>query len=609
MKILPLFLLSFLLSTVVIPAQSGPLPPDFAGWTESDKDAQRMAGKQMLERLFSAIESGQKEIQITKDHYRFAENSGGRYPAHIIFPKGMSNITVDFQGSTLWFETDASGIVLPGAENCTLRNVMLDWDPLPFVQGVVVAMQPEAGTFDVRLDSGYENPSNALQEQTWRGRGIVFDPKTRELKEGQLGCEVTFSWAKRNSDGSYRLKFHGFYDAPLTLSGIEIGDPYVMLKRIQRAVRLEGTIHCTLEDITLYAAPFIGFVHTGGAAPTFRRCAILRRPGTNRLMAGNADGINCDNLEKGPLIEDCRMETLGDDFVNIHAHLGRVIWQEEDGSIITTRLNRRATVSEPVEVEFLERSTMKSLGKRMVTWEPLDWKVEESRCLADLRHKWNSGEAAGLADGKMMPSSRLKLDTPLTINGDIVVICESFSGSGAVIRGNDFKGSLARGLRLHSPHVLIENNTISTTLGQGISLTSQAAFWGEGPYVYDATVRNNTLDRNGIGGESPKPALDVQASTEYTKIRLPRDIRILQNTFSRLPGSAIVLRGVDDVVITENRINGFALLTPKPGNEQDGEFGAAIVLDSVHGLQFDNNTISGGGPSALADPVVRIDVR
>ncbi len=609
MKILPLFLLSFLLSTVVIPAKSGPLPPDFAGWTESDKDAQRMAGKQMLARLFSAIESGQKEIQITKDHYRFAENSGGRYPAHIIFPKGMSNITVDFQGSTLWFETDASGIVLPGAENCTLRNVMLDWDPLPFVQGVVIAMQPEAGTFDVRLDSGYENPSNALQEQTWRGRGIVFDPKTRELKEGQRGCEVTFSWAKRNPDGSYRLTFHGFYGLPLDQSGIKVGDPYVMLKRIQRAVRLEGTRHCTLEDFTLYASPFIGFVHTGGTSPTFRRCDILRRPDTNRLMAGNADGINCDNLEKGPLIENCRMETLGDDFVNIHGHLGRVIWQEEDGEIITTRLNRRASVTEPVEVEFLDRSTMKSLGKRKVTWEALDWKVEASRCLADLRHKWHSGDAAGLQEGKTISASRLKLDSPLTLDGDIVILCEAFSGSGAIIRGSHFKGSLARGLRLHSPHVLVENNTISITLGQGISLTSQAAFWGEGPYVYDAIVHNNTLEQNGLGGGAPKAALDVQASENYTKIRLPRQIRIEGNSFRQLPGAAIVLRGVDDAVVSGNRIDGFALRIWEPGDKSNTEPGAAIVLDSVHGILFENNQISGGGPNAAADPVVQIDVR
>lgn len=523
----------------------------------------------------------------------------------------MKDVTIDFSGSTLWFETDASGIVLQGASHCTLKNVFLDWDPLPFVQGTVVAMQTEAGTFDVRLDPGYEHPSATLRKETWRGRGIAFDPETRELKAGQRGCEVTFSWAKKNPDGSYRLAFHGFYGATLGESGISVGDPYAMLIRIQRAVRLEGTVGCILEDITLYSAPFIGFIQSSGSSPTFRRCAILRRPGTNRLMAGNADGINCDNLEKGPVIEDCRMETIGDDFVNIHGHLGRVIWQEEDGSVITTRLNRRSSVTRPVEVEFLERKTMKSLGKRMATWEPIDWKVDASRCLSDLQHRWNSGDAAALQDGKSIVASKLKLNTPLALTGDVVVICESFSGSGAIIRGNHFKGSLARGLRLHSPGVLIQNNTISTTLHQGISLTSQAAYWGEGPYVYDATIENNTLERVGIGGEKngPAPALDVQATPLYREVRLPRGIRIHKNTFSGLSGAAIVLRGVDSVVITDNDINGFALQKNKPENKNIVEFGAAIVLDSIHGLEFEKNRISGGGPEAFADPVVRIDIQ
>jgi len=604
--ILPLFCLMGLCSPTSA-SPSGPLPQEFASWTEMEKSAQRVAGQQMLQQIRTAIETGEKNILIPNAHYRFAENSGGKYPAHIIFPKDMDGVTVDFQGSTLWFETHASGMVLPGSINCTIRNVFLDWDPLPFMQGTVVAMQPDADTFDVKIDPGYEHPVSQLKEESWRGRGVVFDPETRELKEGQRGCEVTFSWAKRNADGSYRLKFHGFHGIPFSQSGIQVGDPYVMLKRMQRAVRMEGTRNCTLDGVTLYAAPFIGFVHSAGSAPTFRNCGILRRPDTNRLMAGNADGINCDNLEKGPLIEGCRMETIGDDFVNIHGHLGRVIWQEEDGAIITTRLNRRSSVSEPVEVEFLERTTMRSLGKRKATWEALDWKVDASRSLADIKHRWHSGDAAGLQSGKTVPASRLKLDEPLKIDGDIVVICESFSGSGAVIRGNHFKGSLARGLRLHSPHVVIENNTISTTLGQGISLTSQAAFWGEGPYVYDAVVRNNTLERIGLGGSEPVAALQVQATDKYQDIRLPRNIRIENNSFAQIPGAAIILRGVDDVVVQDNTINGFALRQPTPGAPANDAAGAAIVLDSIRGLALKNNTITGGGPGALKEPILQIN--
>jgi hypothetical protein len=195
------------------------------------------------------------------------------------------------------------------------------------------------------------------------------------------------------------------------------------------------------------------------------------------------------------------------------------------------------------------------------------------------------------------------------MEGDIVVICEAFSGSGAVIRGNHFKGSTARGLRLHSPHLLVENNSISITLGQGISLTSQAAYWGEGPYVHHAVIRNNTLEQTGIGKGIPQPALDVQASKNYAEVRLPREIRIEGNSFRQLPGAAIVLRGVDDAVVSGNRIDGFALQTPATGDTSKTNAGAAIILDSVHGLVLENNQITGGGPASAPDPILKIDVR
>lgn len=597
------------------PAISGPLPADIAAWTDVIKDQQRDAGKKLLAQITADVVAGKKDIRIPTAHYRFADKIGERYPTHILLPKNMEGVTLDFQGSTLWFETEASGIVMPGARDTTLRNVFLDWDPLPFIQGTIVAIQPDAGTFDVKLDPGYERAVAPLMRETWRGRGIAFERDTRELKPGQIGCEVTFSWNARQPDGSYRLKFHGFHNVPIADAGIAVGDPYVMLRRMQRGVRMEGTVNCTLEDVTLYAAPFVAFVHSAGGAPTFRRCNILRRPGTDRLIAGNADGINCDNMIKGPLIENCRMETLGDDFVNVHGHLARVIWQETPDELVVTVPNRRGNMDTPRTVEFLERATMRSLGKRVATWKAVSWKLERDRCLADLSHKWHSGAASALSTasiGKTLPASRLKLDRPIEITGDVIMLCEELSSPGTIIRGNDFKGSLARGLRLQSPHVLVENNRLSITQGNAISLFGHASYWGEGPYVYDAIIRNNVIDdtaRGGSGGH--RASIFVREGKDYATTRLPRDIRIEQNTIMRSGGSAIVVRGVDNLAITDNTITGygqFPLSPPIKGQEQPTGIGAAIVVDSIKGLKLENNKISGGSIGASGDPIVKIDI-
>jgi hypothetical protein len=602
-------------------AAAGPLPPEMAAWDGAVKEQQREAGQKLLAQIAASVAAGEKDIRIPTAHYRFAEATGGpggKYPTHIFLPKAMDGVTLDFQGSTLWFETEASGIVLAGAKNTTLRNVFLDWDPLPYLQGVVTAIDEKTGAFDVRLDPGYERAVPGLMKDTWRGRGIVFDRETRELKAGQSGCEVTFSWSARRPDGSYRLKFHGFYDAPVSDAGIAVGDPYAMLRRMQRAVRIEGGVNCILEDVTLYAAPFVAFVHTAGGAPVFRRCNILRRPGTNRLVAGNADGINCDNMTRGPLIEDCRMETLGDDFVNVHGHLARVIWQEAPDTIITTVPNRRAKMDTPRAVEFLERATMRSLGKRVATWTPVSWKLETGRCLADLKHRWHSGDAAALSPAnieKPLRASRLKLDSPIEITGDVIMICEELSSPGAIIRGNDFRGSLARGLRLQSPHVFVENNKLSLTQGPAITLTGHASYWGEGPYVYDAIVRGNIIEdtsRGGRLGGGLRASILVREGNNYATTRLPHDIRIEKNTIIRSGGSAIVVRGVDNLAITGNTITGYGQLPPsipRKGETLPTGIGAAIVMDSIKGLTLEHNAIASPGPHAQGDPVVKIDIQ
>ncbi|XHR31009.1 MAG: right-handed parallel beta-helix repeat-containing protein [Chthoniobacteraceae bacterium] len=591
--------------------EPGPFPAEMVAWSDATKQAQREAGEKLLASLREAAKRGEREVRVPTGNYRFKNNTGGRYPAHIVFGRDFDGMTLDFQGSSLWFETEASGIALAGTRKLTLRNVFLDWDPLPFMQGTVVKLSPETGTLDIKLDPGYDRTVPALAVETWRGRGIAFDRHSRELKAGQSGCEVTFSWKEREPDGSYRIRYHG-YDAPLDQSGISVGDPFVMLMRMQRAVRVEGGTDTLLEDVTLYSSPFVGFVHAGGSGGVFRRCNILRRPGTNRLMAGNADGINCDNMEKGPVIEGCRIETIGDDFVNVHGHLARVLTQESPTVVIVSRMNRRAEINEPVTVEFLQRNTMKSLGKRQATAQVVPaWKIDRENTLADLGHQWHSGDAASLAYGKTTSVHRVTLDQPIQIDGDVIMVCEQFSSTGAIIRDNCFKGSLARGLRLQSPHVLVENNTIAITEGAGLTLYGHAAFWGEGPYVYDAIVRNNTFIDTAIGvSRGAQRASLIVEEGDYRSVRLNHDIKIDGNTFIRSGGPAIVVRGIDDSSIVGNHIDGYDVFPKNPpskGKVEPEGLDAAIVVEAVKNVKIQGNEVKNPGPYATGLPVVKID--
>ena len=120
-------------------------------------------------------------------------------------------------------------------------------------------------------------------------------------------------------------------------------------------------------------------------------------------------------------------------------------------------------------------------------------------------------------------------------------------------------------------------------------------------------VRNNTLERIGLGGRESVAALQVQATDNYQDIRLPRDIRIENNTFTQIPGAAIVLRGVDDVVVRDNTVTGYALRQPEANGAASDEPRVAMILDSVRGLELKDNVISGGGLGSAEEPILQIN--
>ncbi|AHF89502.1 alpha-galactosidase [Opitutaceae bacterium TAV5] len=595
-------------------AAAGPLPADIAAWDETEKARQREAGQALREQIAAAASSGQKELRIPTGHYRFAEavRAGWGGPSHLPLT-GLRDITLDFLGSTLWFETEAGGIAMFGGRNVTLKNVFLDWDPLPFTQGRITALNPKAGTFDVRLDPGYErertSPGMAGIDGDIHWRGVVFDPDTRELKPGVIGFSVGFYWENRLPGGDYRVKFRGFHDVPLSKSGLAEGDLIAILSRMGRAVRLDGAVDCVIENVILYASPFVCFSQNTGSNTVFRRCGIVRRPDTNRLLAGNADGINCGNMDQGPLIEDCRIETIGDDFVNLHGHFARVLWQENPTTLLTSQMNNRRNFTGPVTVEFFDRATMAPRGSRRILEASVSsWTPERERCLADLDHKWHSGQAAGLAYGKRVPVHRLTLDSPIELTGDVIACVEAFSTAGGVIRNNDFRGSLARGILLHSPRTRIENNRISIVMNNGIAMISEAAYWGEGPYVHDVVVTGNTLEDICIGQDrgADRAAVLIRQGS-YREHRIQKNIRVENNTLRRAGGPAIVARGAENLAITGNVIDGYRLARPtvetaaRPAGADH-----AIALESVRGLVLRDNRIGNPGPLAKGE-LLKID--
>lgn len=602
-----LLLAALSLFTLPVYSHAGPLPPEMAAWTEADKQSQRESGDALLEMIDAAVQRGDSLVQIPVGDYRFNRVTADRRPTHILW-RNLHDITIDFQGSTLWFETQHSGIVLAGGRNVVLKNVTFDWDPLPFAQGTITAMSSDPDTLDIRLDPGYEREHvspGLVTSGNWSA--CVFDPQTRELRPGQARFMATLDWDKRRANGDYEVAFRSFYGTPLANCGLHVGDKIFLCQPLGRALRLEGTSNTLLENVTFYASPFVTIAQNGGTGTTIRDCRIVRRPDTDRLMASNRDGINCANMDKGPLIEDCEMEFIGDDFVNVHGSLSRVLWQESPTQVITSRLNNRGNIDTPVEISFHDRATMRPLGTRVAQRMTTDtWLVTREKCLADLSHKWHSGEASLLDYGKPATVHRLELDRPIDLPPDAIIVCEAFSSPGAIIRNNEFRSTIARGIRLQSPDALIEGNHISYTALAAITLFGHASFWGEGPFVHTTRVIGNTVeDACLFQFRSTERAAIVVREGNYRDNQLPYDITISDNDIAFPGNTAISVRGVNGAVITGNTISRYATLPAWPARDgqsaDDPGTGYAIAVEASTDVTLSDNTITDPGPLSQGD--------
>src|SRR5690606_18659596 len=140
-------------------------------------------------------------------------------------------------------------------------------DPLPFTQGVVVAMAEDHTWFDVRIDAGYPTV-----EADQGRRAILYDPQTRLVKPG--------TWTRYNvtvtprEDGIARIS----WGRPIRDTAAA-GDLVTITRRTNtpHGLFLNRSHDCTLRNVTLHTSTSFGFFETHGGGNQYLGCTV--RPG------------------------------------------------------------------------------------------------------------------------------------------------------------------------------------------------------------------------------------------------------------------------------------------------------------------------------------------
>ena len=198
----------------------------------------------------------------------------------------------------------------------------LDAFPPFTTQGVVSDGRRDGKWFNFSLDL---DPGYDLDPSFIPSRAIFFDPATRRFLHGQTLC-VTSALAAAHLGGSTWTVSVTFScnptlhvpDGSLCALSNNAGGPMV---------QIENSTSVAVSDLTSHGSPGFTLLEVGGGGNhSYTRYKVIRRPGSDRLMASTADVFHSTSVAIGPTLIDSELSFAADDLLAVHCELA-ILWK------------------------------------------------------------------------------------------------------------------------------------------------------------------------------------------------------------------------------------------------------------------------------------------
>lgn len=203
---------------------------------------------------------------------------------------GIDNMTIDLQGASLIFTRPLYyGLVVYSSTNATIQNFTVDFQPLPFTQLRVVAVDVANSQIQYTVEPGYQHPSafNGLTE--WQGVG-PHSFTVHVFRNGQPAFATRRMLTARPFSGD-RLTLMSF-TAPATVDAVRPGDIAVVAMRAfgGDAVNMNRCTGCTVRNVTVYSTAAGGAAvgMFGSRSNLVERVYLMPKPSTDRLISATS---------------------------------------------------------------------------------------------------------------------------------------------------------------------------------------------------------------------------------------------------------------------------------------------------------------------------------
>ena len=528
-------------------------PAEVSAWDEGEKERRAAAGREVLERIRRAARNGSGMVRIPPGDYRFPGREG-------ILLENLRDISLEAEGATFWFSSEVTaGVHFRNCRNVRLSGLALDMEELPFLQGTLLDVGDVR--LVIRLEEYFVRRFHGQRDQDHFR--LMFLDAAGEHEIDNLDFIVPRETLSFDAAGNLLVPVsepvarHWRYQ----LRTPRPGDRIVLGMRHEGGMLLvDGCETMCFEAVTVYASPCFAFYESGhgGGGNSYRRCRLIRRPGTDRLLASAADCFHSMNQRRGPLIEQCEFSWAMDDLVNIHGYFHVAVEQLAPNELLI--VTPFGTGLQPgTELTFFSAPYGKEKFRAAVVsqQESAGSEQEGLRRVRELYKRKFGIELQSFPGGSFC---RIRLDRPVDIEPGDFACSYGSCGSGAILRNNHLHDCHVRGILLKAADCRIEGNWIERIALNGIILKPEF-FWLEGPMPRNIVIRGNRLNDCAFGHTAIAAILVMcgccaPPSDRITPTINTEKITIADNEISNCnAGPAIAVFNSRNPRVSNNRIN------------------------------------------------------
>jgi len=433
------------------------------------------------------LAAGKTTIVVPPGRYRVTP----RDRQHLLL-KGLSGVAIVAEGVEMVCTETTRALTIEGCRDTTVRGLTIDYDPLPFTQGRIVALADGKQVHEIELFEGYP-----AAESVQAFKYEIFRPDTRTLR---FGSYYGFSVEKTGPRRIRVTKSPGYRANPFKPE--EVGDIIVIGAAhapggsIPHAVYSNACVKLRLEDVALYASNCFGFLETGCDATTYLRCTIDRRPPEGdlkpradaRIRSLDADAFHSKHAITGPAILGCTARFQGDDCVNICGDYHMVT--AASGAELRVLAKHTLNIEAGDPVELLAYTGERLPDAKVVRIAP-DGRIRDAEKAFLARQQMNDGLKKN-RHGSLTKAYKVTLDRAADLPMGSLICSMRRTGNGFAVRGCRFGQNRSRGILIKASGGEVSGNTIEGTWDEAIKVAPEY-WWLESGSSNNVAIRDNVV--------------------------------------------------------------------------------------------------------------------